>query len=192
MGKTEKRCHVYRMLLYYKFLTFIVIFSEFPANSLIHSDKDIGNSPCPKGCECTFWKSCRWSHIALPFISINVLPLRYRKRNEHIAAFAKNICNHKDLSVCCCGLEQTSPDYLRPKNLSASKNQDKKTYLEKNIFTGRVNDKMSRKSTFTGRSNDKMIRFRSEEFPTTPRLNKPLKHKYLVRNSILIKLNFYK
>ena len=72
----------------------------------------------PKGCECTFWKSCRWSHIALPFISINVLPLRYRKRNEHIAAFAKNICNHKDLSVCCCGPEQTSPDYLRPKNLS--------------------------------------------------------------------------
>ena len=75
--------------------------------------------------------------------------------------------------------------------IAASKKQDKKTYLEKNIFTGRVNDKMSRKSTFTGRSNDKMIRFRSEEFPTTPRSNKPLKHKYLVRNSILIKLNFY-
>ena len=61
--------------------------------------------------------------------------------------------------------------------ITASKNQDKKSYLEKNIFTGRVNDKMSRKSTFTGRSNDKMIRFRSEEFPTTLRSNKPLKHR---------------
>merc|ERR1712083_555488 len=116
MGKKERGCHVHRMLLFYKFLIFMVILSKFQANSLIYQNKDTGNSSCPKGCECAFWKSCRWSHITLPFLTINVLPLRYQKRKEHIASFSRNICNQNTLSVCCCGPEQISPDYFRYKH----------------------------------------------------------------------------
>ena len=93
-------------------------------NSLPSQDKNssknlVKNFVCPKGCYCVHWKSCDWSYKILPFLAVNVLPLRYSKRNEYIEKFMENICDYKARKVCCCDfLKQVPTDQVQNKKTS--------------------------------------------------------------------------
>ena len=106
------------LLIYNMFLTFLF---GFAVNSLPSQDKNssknlVKNSACPKGCYCLHWKSCNWSYKILPFLAVNVLPLRYSKRNEYIEKFMENICDYKARKVCCCDFSKQVPtDQLQNK-----------------------------------------------------------------------------
>ena len=106
------------LLIYNIFLTFLF---GFMVNSLPFQDKNSSknlakNPSCPKRCFCVHWKSCDWSYKVLPFLTVNVLPLRYSKRNEYIDKFMENICDYKARKVCCCDFsKQVPPDQLQNK-----------------------------------------------------------------------------